>query len=465
MDSILKIIYNNKHGNEYLLNGVHPAVISYIHTPSNENKSVDSIRNEIASINADQKWSSFFRHSNFLGYYTKHFGNKNIITIDEIQDDNSIYLLPIEIATNTSDMLGQVTLAIDGVSYNYTFIDTIDARLISMLKSGKVKLLINRIHDPLESIEPIDALEKYFNNYGINGANIIFVSGNDFQEYYKQYPNNKIKITYGNLLLQQAGERLHHFPYTSSLGYLSDAVTEIDLDSTMIRPKKFLCWNRTMKPHRYWLAFIALKHKLLNENYFSFLNSNLDINSIRNTLVEYSYDHEEVSKYYEKIYNMIPYNLDTHHLTDEQKRSFSTDNNKKEYYANSYVHITSETGLGNPISDGIFFSEKTFHPIINLQPFIYVGFPGALKQLRAWGFKTFYPYIDESYDDERNPTNRLKMIENEIQKLNNKSIEEIHQWYYSIKDILLHNQQHLKTFSTMNPFENVLNDITKFYTK
>ena len=118
MDSILKIIYNNKHGNEYLLNGVHPAVISYIHTPSNENKSVDSIRNEIASINADQKWSSFFRHSNFLGYYTKHFGNKNIITIDEIQDDNSIYLLPIEIATNTSDMLGQVTLAIDGVSYN-----------------------------------------------------------------------------------------------------------------------------------------------------------------------------------------------------------------------------------------------------------------------------------------------------------------------------------------------------------
>jgi hypothetical protein len=330
MDSILKLIYNNKHGNEYLLNGVHPAVISYIDKPSNENKNVDLIRNEIASVNTDQKWSSFFRHSNFLGYYTKHFGNKDIITIDEIQDDNSIYLLPIEVATTTSDILGKVELSIDGVLYDYTFMDTIDSRLIPMLKLGKVKLLINRIHDPLEDIEPVDALEQYFNNHGIDGSNIIFVSGNDFQEYYKQYPNNKIKITYGNLLLQQAGERLYHFPYTSSLGYISDAVTEIDLDSNIIRPKKFLCWNRTMKPHRYCLAYIALKHKLLDDNYFSFLNHNLDINSLRSILTIYTGNYEESSKYYEKIYNMIPYNLDTHHLTDEQKRSFSSNNNKKE---------------------------------------------------------------------------------------------------------------------------------------
>ena len=463
MDSILKLIYNNKHGNEYLLNGVHSAVISYIEKSSNKDRSVDSIRNEITSFNTTQKWSSFFRHSNFLEYFTKHFGNENIITIDEIQDDGAIYLLPIEVGSSLNDFIGQATLTVDGGTYNYTFVDTIDSKLMPMLKLGKVKLLINLIHDPLVDIEYVDALEQYFNNHGIDGANIIFVSGNDFQEYYKQYPNNKIKITYGNLLLQQAGERLYHFPYTSSLGYLSDAVNEVDLDSKIIRSKKFLCWNRTMKPHRYWLAYIALRHKLLDDNYFSFLNHNLDINAIRNTLVKYSGNYEESVTYSKTIYNMIPYNLDTHHLTDEQKRSFPTDNNKKEYYKNSYVHITSETDLGNPISDGIFFSEKTFHPIINLQPFIYVGFAGALKQLKVWGFKTFYPYIDESYDDERDSIIRCKMIENEIRKLNEKSIEELHQWYYSIKDILLHNQTHLKTFSIMNPFENALNDIKKFY--
>ena len=87
MGSILKIIYDNKYGNEYLLNGVHPAVISYIQKFSNENKNIDSIKNEIASVNTDQKWSSFFRHSNFLGYYTKHFDNENIIPVENVNKD------------------------------------------------------------------------------------------------------------------------------------------------------------------------------------------------------------------------------------------------------------------------------------------------------------------------------------------------------------------------------------------
>jgi hypothetical protein len=464
MDSILKIIYNNKRGNEYLLNGVHPAVISYIYKSANENRSVDSIKNDIASCNTDQKWSSFFRHSNFLGYYTKHFGNKNIITIDEIQNDNSVYLLPIEVGTGLNDFAGPITLNVDGVTYNYTFVDTIDPRLLVKIKLGVVKLLINLIHDPIDYPGEINKLATYFVSHGIDDSNIILIGGNDFQDYYKYYPDSKIKITYGNLLLQQAGERLYHFPYTSSLGYVSDAVTEADINSNIIRPKKFLCWNRTMKVHRYWIAYIALKHKLLDNNYFSFLNPSLDINSLTNKLLEYTSDHNESVINSEKIYNMIPYHIDTHNLTIEQRRGFSTDNNKKEFYENSYIHITSESTVGD-LSEGIFFSEKTFHPMINLQPFIYVGCYNALKQLKTWGFKTFHPFIDESYDNEKNPLARFKMVEHEIQKLNEKPIEEIHQWYHSIKDILLHNQQQLKTFSTMNPFENALNDAIKFYTK
>jgi len=464
MGSILKIIYNNKYGNQYLLNGVHPAVISYIQKFSNENRNVDSIKNEIASVNTDQKWSSFFRHSNFLGYYTKHFGNENIITIDEIQDDESIYLLPIEVGTGLTDFIGPIILTVDGVTYNYTFVDTIDTRVLDKLKSGKVKLLINLIHDPLYNTETIDEVEKYFSSYGIDGSNIIIIGGNNFQEYYKFYPKNKIKITYGNLLLQQAGERLNYFPYFSGLSYISDAVNETDLNSNIVRPKKFLCWNRTMRAHRYWLAYLALKHNLLSDSYFSFLNPSLDINSLTKILVKYTSDYEESSINAEQIYKMIPYELDTHHLTAEQKKGFPTDNNKKEFYENSYIHITSETSLGNSMSEGIFFSEKTFHPILNLQPFIYIGCFDALKKLRELGFKTFHPYIDESYDDEKDPIARFKMIEKEIQKINERPIEEIHQWYYSIKDILLHNQTQLKTFSIINPFENAFSDIKKFYT-
>jgi hypothetical protein len=394
----------------------------------------------------------------------KSLDNENIITIDEIQDDESIYLLPIEVGTGLTDFIGPITLTVDGVTYNYTFVDTIDTRVLDKLKSGKVKLLINLIHEPLDYPDTIDEVEKYFSSHGIDGSNIIIIGGNNFQEYYKFYPKNKIKITYGNLLLQQAGERLNYFPYFSGLVYLSDAVYETDLNSNIVRPKKFLCWNRTMRAHRYWLAYLALKHNLLSDSYFSFLNPSLDINSLTKSLVKYTGDYEESSIYAEQIYKMIPYELDTHHLTAEQKRGFPTDNNKKEFYENSYIHITSETSLGNLMSEGIFFSEKTFHPILNLQPFIYIGCFDALKKLKELGFKTFHPYIDESYDDEKDPMARFKMIEKEIQKINERPIEEIHQWYYSIKDILLHNQTQLKTFSVINPFENVFSDIKKSYT-
>ena len=79
------------------------------------------------------------------------------------------------------------------------------------------------------------------------------------------------------------------------------------------------------------------------------------------------------------------------------------------------------------------------------------------------GFKTFEPFIDESYDLEINPKERMRKIEIEIEKLKNKSIEEIHGWYYSIKDILLHNQKHMYSFETYECFEEIFEKIKLDY--
>lgn len=470
MDRILKIIYDKRYDSgvntEILLNGVHPAVISYIEKHSGTGRSIHSICQDIEHCNSDQTWSSFFRHSNFLGYSNRYFNNftDTIIKIDEIVDDDAIYLIPIEVGGSLDDFTKNVQLTVDNVTYDYTFIDTLDPRIVRYLITGKVKLLINIIHDPMNDVNIINNLENYFNSHGINGSNIIIIGGNNFQEYYNYFPKSKIKLTYGYIMVQQAGDRLDNFPYISSLGYESDAVREKDLNYNIIRPKKFLCWNRTMRTHRYWLAYLALKFNLLDNSYFSFLNpTGGDANALAKNLNNYVKNNDESIEYANKIYQMIPYELDTHNLTVDQKRGFPTNNNKKEFYENSYIHITSETVFTEMTLKVPFFSEKSFHAIVNLQPFIYVGCTGALKQLHEWGIKTFHPYIDESYDDEKNPIVRFKMIENEIRKLNEKPMKEIHQWYYSIKDILLHNQEKVKTFSTMNPFENALNDIKKFY--
>jgi hypothetical protein len=85
----------------------------------------------------------------------------------------------------------------------------------------------------------------------------------------------------------------------------------------------------------------------------------------------------------------------------------------------------------------------------HLQPFIFMGPAHGLQELKKLGFRTFAPFIDESYDTELDPELRFKMIMAEIERLSNLDINEIHNWYKNIfNTILLHNQNVL--FSNAN---------------
>tara|TARA_Y100000361_G_C11097716_1_gene310090 strand:- start:683 stop:949 length:267 start_codon:yes stop_codon:yes gene_type:complete len=71
------------------------------------------------------------------------------------------------------------------------------------------------------------------------------------------------------------------------------------------------------------------------------------------------------------------------------------------------------------------------------------GSPYMMKTLReVQGFKTFSPWIDESYDEEENHEKRLMMIVEEVKRLC-QSKKDIHKMYYEMKDVLIYNQNHL----------------------
>lgn len=461
MDRILKLIYNNRYfingSEDYLLNGIHPAVVEHINKYyTGTNISRDVIENTIQKNNTSNSWSDFFRAGNFIGYYVKHFDRRTIIKIDEIVDDDAVYVFPVDVGGTIESIHKQHHLILDSTEYFYYFIDTIDKTVLNHIRKGKVKLLFNFIHDPLFSHESLRRVEKYLNGQFISSRNIFIVSGNNYQEYFKHYPDSKLNITSGFLPLQQAGERLDNYPMVTALGYISDLVRELDLNTQTLRSKKFLCFNRNLKPHRYFLAYLAFKLDLLKDSYFSFLvHSGGGIDGIVQALNFYSADQD----YAQKIFDMVPYQLDTHELPTERLNGFATNNNKKDLYLDSYIHIVSETIFGEGDPKNPFFSEKTFHPIINLQPFIYVGSPYSLKTLQELGFKTFHPFIDESYDSEEDPKIRMTMIANEIEKFSKMSIEDIHNWYYSLTDILIHNQKHCNTYKYYNPFESTINKL------
>ena len=69
----------------------------------------------------------------------------------------------------------------------------------------------------------------------------------------------------------------------------------------------------------------------------------------------------------------------------------------------------------------IHLTEKTLRPIACGHPFMILNGPGALETIRSYGFKTFQPYIDESYDSEQDPKKRMDKVLAEMHRINNAS--------------------------------------------
>lgn len=126
-------------------------------------------------------------------------------------------------------------------------------------------------------------------------------------------------------------------------------------------------------------------------------------------------------------------------------------------YKNSWVSIVAETSYFE-YEHATFISEKTFKPLASMQPFIIVGTRGTLKYLRKLGYKTFHPYIDESYDDLPD-TERFTAIVEAVKKI--QAIENKAEWYESIRDIVEHNYNLFESTDTRKSQEHEA--IIKYY--
>lgn len=464
MDSVLKLVYDNYLDNGFPLpNGIHPKVTDRLKHLMRTESNI-SFGQHQETIRQQTEGNPFvYDHSNFFSYFKDTFGKENVVSLDDIVDGN-IYVLPLEIRTSTDKVYKPNVLTINGETISYNVIDTFSPKLLSLIQQGKVKVLFNLAHDPLDDVNQLWKIESLFKEYNISGNNLIFTPANECQhEYREKYPQSKLRVIPCRFMVtQQAAKDYLSFPRTTSFGYISDVVRETDFDTNYIRPKRFVCFNRTMRNHRYMLAHLALKHNLLENGVFSFLNG-FDHGSEHIGQILKKFDVKDYNESSDKILKLLPYELDTQHLGKNEKGGFSTENTKKEWYSETYVHLISETRFDMGTTP--FISEKTWRPIMNLQPFIMVGNHDSLKVLHEMGFKTFSPFIDESYDDEPDYKIRMKKIENEIVKLNNMPIQELHDWYYSITDILLHNQSLLNGLASMKPFEQTFNDIKSYYKK
>jgi hypothetical protein len=206
-----------------------------------------------------------------------------------------------------------------------------------------------------------------------------------------------------------------------------------------IRNNHFLMKIKNPKEHRLKILISLIDDNLINLGDWSFSGENFS----KTNNFKYAVRNMDL-KNKEHVINIMdkgPYNLQS-----EQNLSFNDVNawTDKEYAAhiNSYFDICFESFFYDE-SETLSLTEKIFKPIINFQPFIFVATKGSLNLLRNLGFKTFEGFIDESYDDIEDNDKRLFAAYEQIKKLCSMSKEEIHNWYWSMEEILIHNNNHL----------------------
>lgn len=103
----------------------------------------------------------------------------------------------------------------------------------------------------------------------------------------------------------------------------------------------------------------------------------------------------------------------------------------------SFLHVVNET-LYNERKQHL--TEKTFKPIVLMQPFVLAAPPGCLAYLKSYGFKTFDKWWDESYDTIEDDEQRLCAIADVVDGICKLSIDQLYDLQKEMSAALLHNR-------------------------
>jgi hypothetical protein len=230
------------------------------------------------------------------------------------------------------------------------------------------------------------------------------------------------------------------------------------------RRKKILCLNMQPRAHRLVTVSEIVNRGLRDNTYLSFVKPQEDIlSNLYEIDVFFPNLKEKVTQGINSIADQFPINLtlnsniDNMHILNESdlalyKNSlFSLVNETLFHHNVDYVSEFSPIGGLNDIPGRIhcfpstFHTEKTWKTIRAKHPFIITSVPNTLNGLHELGYKTFHPYIDESYDTINDDETRLMAIMDEVERLCNMTDDETRKWLANVQPICKFNYDLLRT--------------------
>ena len=325
--------------------------------------------------------------------------------------------------------------------YENTLLSGVSDEILEATKDGQCTIILwsaNEGYDPFQ-FKIFDNIYEELEDKSISLENFIYISGNLIIDILHQAwgsLNNKENLI---KCIPFNNER-----YDSYENIQSNVI--FDRDSKE-RDKYFLLLNRAPRIHR--MALISWLHSrnLLKDTFTSFPSEELAPYKFSRKihLSHYFSNMLRVDKKTKTDILMAWKDLEKNHfplIVDVDE--WDTNHYKTSVdwlYSRTFFSVVTES-IFEDVS--VFLDEKVWKPIYNYHPFIILGCPNSLKKLREWGFKTFHPHINESYDEEVNPGKRMGMIVDEVERLCSMSFDELKMWYKELIPILKHNNFILK---------------------
>ena len=304
------------------------------------------------------------------------------------------------------------------------FVSVIPQDILARIKdiNDNCFLILENFHEGFSNI--ISQLyDCVLTRYGIPAEKLILFTGAlDIQEKLDEYVD-KHKVQPFRL------ETMLEFELATQARYEVELQeTDIAMPQTLAKSsyeKKYLNFNRRWRLHRPLLTALLKATDLIEKGYVSLAPSD-DCRGWETEMdhcIESCRDHDGITRvlmtHRKKIENMGPLYLDKSDLTINQAPLELTPD-IKHMYEDTYFSVVSETIYFTNFldwEDSCFLSEKIFKAILFKHPFVLVATPNTLKYLRAIGYKTFHPVIDESYDSIEDNYERMIAIVKEINRL------------------------------------------------
>lgn len=188
--------------------------------------------------------------------------------------------------------------------------------------------------------------------------------------------------------------KFEHYKETVKLHFWSNfwlykTLAEINLKNIKNSKNKrlFISLNNRAHYHRCKMIDVLQKEKLLEHGIISWYNKDRE---------KYKFKHWKQRKVF----------LKDNYKTDRDQHVLPGEFNK------AFLNLVTES-----TTDGIFVTEKTYHPILIKRPFICLAALGFHNFLKTQGFQLYDEIINYKFDDEEDLDKRIALIAQELKNL------------------------------------------------